>query len=307
MKFDYSLLAPNQWAGVTVEIHGLPDANGASVAEDVSGFKTLSLAVYATGIPIMRLEAISGERGRDMSMTYPQMTFKVLPGMNTYKVPLTGFAQPAWVTDRRSGPEGHLQEADFDQPVGVLRSVRAEQARHGDSRQRDIREVGINHHDAPTSSHPAVALLLQDFTFEGKRWWTHIEFLAGDALEGRNVGTPGFEKAVAYVETQFQDIGLKPGGASGYRQPVELESRELVPAQTKLALVRNGVEEPLTLREDATLNARSALSQHHRRADGVRRLRPVDSRRVGRPCGTRSARESGRVRERPHPRTCRTT
>ena len=36
-----------------------------------------------------------------MSMTYPQMTFRVLPGMNTYKVPLTGFAQPAWVTDRR--------------------------------------------------------------------------------------------------------------------------------------------------------------------------------------------------------------
>ena len=49
---------------------------------------------------------------------------------------------------------------------------------------------------------------------------------------------------------------MKPGGASGYRQPVELESRELVPAQTKLALVRNGVEEPLTPREDATLNAR---------------------------------------------------
>ena len=138
--------------------------------------------------------------------------------------------------------------------------MRAEQARHGDSRQRDIREVGINHHDAPTSSSPSVALLLQDFTFEGKRWWTHIEFLAGDALEGRNVGTPGFEKAVAYVESQFQDIGLKPGGASGYRQPVELESRELVPAQTKLALVRNGVEEPLTLREDATLNARGALN-----------------------------------------------
>src|SRR5688500_14425343 len=27
MKFEYSLLAPNQWAGVTVEIHGLPDVD----------------------------------------------------------------------------------------------------------------------------------------------------------------------------------------------------------------------------------------------------------------------------------------
>jgi hypothetical protein len=105
MKFDYSLLAPNQWAGVTVEIHGLPDAAGAPVAEDVSGFKTLSLEVYATGVPILRLEAISGERGRDMSMTYPQMTFKVRQGLNTYKVPLSGFAQPAWVTDRRVDPK----------------------------------------------------------------------------------------------------------------------------------------------------------------------------------------------------------
>jgi len=105
MKFDYSLLAPNQYAGVVVEIHGLPDANGAGVPEDVSGFKTLSLEAYATGVPILRLEAISGERGRDMTMTYPQMTFKVRQGLNTYKVPLSGFAQPAWVTDRRVDPK----------------------------------------------------------------------------------------------------------------------------------------------------------------------------------------------------------
>jgi hypothetical protein len=105
MKFDYALHAPNQWAGVTVEIHGLPDENGQAVSEDVSGYKTLSLQVYATGVPILRLEAISGERGRDMGMTYPQMTFKVREGFNTYKVPLTAFTQPAWVTDRRVDPK----------------------------------------------------------------------------------------------------------------------------------------------------------------------------------------------------------
>lgn len=105
MKFEYSLLAPNQWAGVTVEIHGLPDADGKPVAEDVRGFKTLSLQVYATGIQILRLEAISGERGRDMVMQYPQMTFKVRSGFNTYRVPLTGFTQPAWVTERRVDPK----------------------------------------------------------------------------------------------------------------------------------------------------------------------------------------------------------
>ena len=105
MKFDYSLLAPNQWAGVTVEIHGLPDADGQAVPEDVSAFRTLSLQVYATGIEILRLEAVSGERGKDMRMQYPQMTFKVRPGFNTYKVPLSGFTQPAWVTERRVDPK----------------------------------------------------------------------------------------------------------------------------------------------------------------------------------------------------------
>ncbi len=97
MKFDFALFAPNQWTGVTVEFHGLPDADGKPVPEDVSGFKTLSLEVYATGIEILRLEAIANERGKDMAMAYPQTTFRVRSGLNTYKVPLKNFNQPAWV------------------------------------------------------------------------------------------------------------------------------------------------------------------------------------------------------------------
>ena len=110
MKFDYSLRAPNQWAGVTVEIHGLPDVDGRLAPEDVSGYKTLSLQVYATGIQILRLETISGETGKDTTMQYPQKTFKVLPGFNTYKMPLTAFAQPAWVKDTRVDPKNILRK-----------------------------------------------------------------------------------------------------------------------------------------------------------------------------------------------------
>jgi hypothetical protein len=100
MKFDYSLRAPNQWSGVTVEIHGQPDADDKFVVDDVSGFKTLSLQVYATGIEILRLEAISKGKGKDMGTVFPQMTFKVRPGFNTYQVPLKGFTQPAWANVR---------------------------------------------------------------------------------------------------------------------------------------------------------------------------------------------------------------
>jgi hypothetical protein len=100
MKFEFALRAPNQWAGVTVEIHGQPDADGKYVSDDVSGFKNLSLQVYATGIEILRLEAISKGKGKDMGTVYPLMTFKVRPGFNTYQVPLKGFVLPEWANVR---------------------------------------------------------------------------------------------------------------------------------------------------------------------------------------------------------------
>jgi hypothetical protein len=98
-----------------------------------------------------------------------------------------------------------------------------------------------------------------DLTSEGKQWWAHVQFLADDSLEGRNVGTPGFDKAEDYVEHQFQAIGLAPGGTGGFRQPVKLESRLLVSDQSRLVLVRDGKEEALTIGQDASLSARGEL------------------------------------------------
>jgi hypothetical protein len=98
-----------------------------------------------------------------------------------------------------------------------------------------------------------------DLASEGKNWWAHVQFLADDKLEGRNVGTAGYDKAVDYVESQFQAIGLTPAGTSGFRQPVKLESRLLMPDQSRLALVRDGKEEPLTIGEDGSLSARGEL------------------------------------------------
>jgi hypothetical protein len=105
MKFDFVLIAPNDWTGVTMSLHGLPDADGKMVSDDVSGFKTLSIDVYATGIEILRLEAISNERGKDTRMAYPQTTFRVRSGLNTYKVPLKNFNQPAWAEVRVDAKE----------------------------------------------------------------------------------------------------------------------------------------------------------------------------------------------------------
>ncbi len=51
----------------------------------------------------------------------------------------------------------------------------------------------------------------------------HIRVLAADSLMGRQPGTPGEDKSVAYIEGQFKAIGLKPGNTDGtYIQKVPL-------------------------------------------------------------------------------------
>ncbi|HEV3198317.1 MAG TPA: M20/M25/M40 family metallo-hydrolase, partial [Bryobacteraceae bacterium] len=99
-----------------------------------------------------------------------------------------------------------------------------------------------------------------DYAAEGKLWWAHIQYLADDKLEGRNVGTDGFRQAVEYVATRMERAGLKPAGTSGYLQPVKFETRLVVEDQSSLALVRDGNAEPLTLGMDATLSARADLA-----------------------------------------------
>ena len=99
-----------------------------------------------------------------------------------------------------------------------------------------------------------------DLLSEGKAWWAHVQFLADDKLEGRNVGTPGYEKAVDYVESQFRAIGLRPAGTAGFRQPVKYDSRKLAADQTRIVLARDGKDEPLAVPQEASLNARGELN-----------------------------------------------
>ncbi len=61
-----------------------------------------------------------------------------------------------------------------------------------------------------------------DWSAPAAAWWSHVQYLADDKLEGRKTGTAGYNKAVDYVEQQFRAAGLKPAGTSGYQQPVQL-------------------------------------------------------------------------------------
>jgi len=88
------------------------------------------------------------------------------------------------------------------------------------------------------------------------RWWSHVEALANDGMEGRNTGSPGHKRAADYVTAQFQKAGLAPAGVGGYIQPVRFKTRRIVEAESSLALVRDGKAEPLTLGEDANIGLR---------------------------------------------------
>jgi Zn-dependent M28 family amino/carboxypeptidase len=50
---------------------------------------------------------------------------------------------------------------------------------------------------------------------DGKQLSEDTRILASDDFEGRSPGTPGEEKAVAYIIKRFQEVGLEPGGENG--------------------------------------------------------------------------------------------
>jgi Peptidase family M28 len=93
-------------------------------------------------------------------------------------------------------------------------------------------------------------------TTAGERWWAHVRYLADDKLEGRLTGTPGYRQAAAYVAERFKELGLAPAGSDGWFQPVRFEVQRVLAAESSLALVRGGQEEPLVLGQDAILGAR---------------------------------------------------
>lgn len=105
----------------------------------------------------------------------------------------------------------------------------------------------------------AAAIFAADFAAEGDRWWAHIQFLADDKLQGRDTGSEGYHEAVKYVAGKMETFGLKPAGTSGYLQPVQFETRQLVEDESSIAIVREGGEEALD-RLDATQSSRAELA-----------------------------------------------
>jgi Zn-dependent M28 family amino/carboxypeptidase len=100
-----------------------------------------------------------------------------------------------------------------------------------------------------------------DWNAMGKLWWSHVQFLAGDSLEGRGTGSEGFEKAATYMAEQFRAAGLEPAGFDGYRQPIDFQVVTLEEGRCSLALEREGKVEPVKLGDDAILGVSSHAAE----------------------------------------------
>ena len=90
-----------------------------------------------------------------------------------------------------------------------------------------------------------------------EKWWAHVTFLASDAMNGRDTGSPEHRKAAEYIADAFKRAGLKPGGTNGYFQPIRFRSRRIVEDKSSLSLVRlGGAVDRVVLGEEATFSMR---------------------------------------------------
>ncbi|HVG39176.1 MAG TPA: hypothetical protein VM870_07810 [Pyrinomonadaceae bacterium] len=107
--FDYELQSPNEYAGVALEVRGQAEKDGKPVADDVSAYKYLSMQIYATGVPALRVEFQSSGQGVTVTGAPPQASFRIKSGFNTYRIPLNSLAQPQWV-ERKVNPKDVLKK-----------------------------------------------------------------------------------------------------------------------------------------------------------------------------------------------------
>src|SRR5215472_12027677 len=93
----------------------------------------------------------------------------------------------------------------------------------------------------------------------GKAWWAHVRYLADDKLQGRNVGTPGFEMAADYVVHEFRRAGLDPAVHGRYSQSVSFVKSTLNEAASEIALLTDGAAAPAALGETVIITSQSSV------------------------------------------------
>jgi hypothetical protein len=64
-------------------------------------------------------------------------------------------------------------------------------------------------------------------SIDTKDLYKHLSILASDEYEGRETGKEGQRKASAYIQNEFQKMGLVAPSAAGYKQDIALAQKVL--------------------------------------------------------------------------------
>jgi hypothetical protein len=93
-------------------------------------------------------------------------------------------------------------------------------------------------------------------------WWHTTEALSNDGMEGRDTGSPAYQRAADYVANRFKAAGLLPAGENGgYFQIVPMHEVAVVPDGTRFTLVGpNGAEIELSFLQQITIAAADNLA-----------------------------------------------
>jgi len=84
----------------------------------------------------------------------------------------------------------------------------------------------------------------------GQRIEADVRALADDAMEGRETGTPGYDRAAGYVAKRYAEIGLEPAGDAGtFFQSVPLLKATLQDDGARFEIVRDGKATALRVRD----------------------------------------------------------
>lgn len=86
-----------------------------------------------------------------------------------------------------------------------------------------------------------------DIDSETAAWWRTTEALSNDGMEGRDTGSPGYDRAAAFVADRFKRAGLTPAGDNGtYLQRLKFHDIEIISEGTAVSLkLANGSTRPI--------------------------------------------------------------
>ena len=74
----------------------------------------------------------------------------------------------------------------------------------------------------------AAAVIAAELPESIHQWWANTQALSNDAMEGRDTGSAGYQRAAAFVVQKFKEAGLQPAGSNGFYQPVPLHEVRLM-------------------------------------------------------------------------------